>query len=91
MVDPKNTTQECSRCGQIVKKKGERGTNGDVSCHKLLAKPGEVGGIMGFLELDRRLGEIQDDPEKELYDRNALLIAQAICDLAEELYKLSLR
>jgi hypothetical protein len=45
---------------------------------------------MGFLELDRRLGEIQDDPEKELYDRNALLIARAICDLTEELYKLSL-
>jgi len=70
----------------LQKQKGERGTNGDVSCHKLLAKPGEVGCIMGFLELDRRLGEIQENDE--LYDENTLLLAEALCALAEEIYRL---
>jgi len=45
-----------------------------------------VGGIMGFLELDRRLGEIQENDE--LYDENTLLLAEALCALAEEIYRL---
>ena len=45
---------------------------------------------MGFLELDHRLSEIQEDECKELYSRDVLLLAEALCALAEEVYKLRL-
>lgn len=43
---------------------------------------------MGFLELDHKLSEIEEDECKELYDRDLLLVAEAICALAGEVYKL---
>jgi hypothetical protein len=45
---------------------------------------------LGFLELDHRLSEIQEDECKELYSRDVLLLAEALCALAEEVYKLRL-
>lgn len=49
----------------------------------------ETGGIsIGFIALDQRLGEIEDNENAEMYDKNALLIVQAIADLAEEIFAL---